>query len=247
MTSDDQGTAADAVPDDPASAVPAAPVPDVVPSTSASSPAAPSTPVPSQAVPSTPVPSAAAPSTAAPVRPAQRSLVVSWVIGLLVVAVAAGLLGGLAALLAGVTAGGDWGGLVAVLAGFMVAAGAAGTGWLVLVLLTVQRRVPAGRRVRVTAISVGAVALTLALGYALSQVSGIGSGASALVVGALAVVAALLPPELVAREERRAAPAVRAARRPSAGVVGGAAPHPAESPAEDPDGPVEGVTGSATD
>ncbi len=166
------------------------------------------TPV-SGALPDDPLPDDATTSVAAPAAEPpvarRRSIVVEWVVGLLVVGVLAALLGGLAALLGGLTASGDWGGLVAVLMGFMVFAGAAGIGWLVLVLLTVRRRVPAHRRTRVTAICVGAVAGTLAVGYGLSQVSGIGSGASALVVGAVAVVAALLPPELVSREERRAA------------------------------------------
>ena len=147
----------------------------------------------------------AAPVVAAAAPTPRRALFVSWVIGLLVVALAAVLLGGLAAALAGLLASGGWGTLVAVLAGFMVAAGAAGVGWLVLVLLTVQRRVAAGRRLRVAAISIGAVAVTLAVGYALGQVSQLGSGASGLVVGAVAIVAALVPPELVGREERRAA------------------------------------------
>ena len=147
----------------------------------------------------------AAPVVAAAAPTPRRALFVSWVIGLLVVALAAVLLGGLAAALAGLLASGGWGTLVAVLAGFMVAAGAAGAGWLVLVLLTVQRRVAAGRRLRVAAISIGAVAVTLAVGYALGQVSRLGSGASGLVVGAVAIVAALVPPELVGREERRAA------------------------------------------
>lgn len=149
-------------------------------------------------------------------RPARRSIVLSWVLGLVIVALLAGLLGGAAALVAGLTSSGDWGGLVAALIGFTVAVGVAGVGWLVLVLLTVQRRVPAGRRTRVTAISVGAVALTLAVGYGLSQVSGVGSGASALVVGAVALIGALLPPELVSREERRAALAVEAPQAPLA-------------------------------
>ena len=188
MTSDEQTPAAGAVPDD--AAVPASP------------------PGPSLAAPAGVDPAQAqtvvASGGAAPLPARQRSVVGFWVTGLLVVALVAGALGGLAALLAGLASSSDWAGLVAVLAGFMVAAGVAGIGWLVLVLLTVRRRVPEGRRTRVTAISVGAVAVTLALGYALSQVSGIGSGASALVVGAVAVVAALLPPELVSREERRA-------------------------------------------
>lgn len=188
MTSDEQTPAAGAEPDD--AAVPV-------------SPTAPSLAAPPGADPAED-PTVVAAETSAPQPARQRSVVGFWVVGLLVVGLVAGALGGLAALLAGVLSSSDWAGLVAVLAGFMVAAGVAGIGWLVLVLVTVRRRVPEGRRTRVTAISVGAVAVTLALGYALSQVSGIGSGASALVVGAVAVVAALLPPELVSREERRA-------------------------------------------
>ena len=174
MTSDEEAPAAGAVPDEPAA-------------------------------PTAPPDPQGAPAAARAVRPVpRRALFVSWVIGLAVVALAAVLLGGLAAVLAGVTASGDWGTLVAVLAGFMVAAGVAGVGWLVLLLLTVQRRVAAGRRLRVAAVSIGAVVATLAVGYALGQVTRAGSGASGLVVGAVAIVAALLPPELIGREERRA-------------------------------------------
>lgn len=189
MTSDEQTPAAGAVPDD--TAVPVSPTVPALPA-----------PVGGDGAQA---PTVVATGSSAPPVARPRSVVGFWVVGLLVVGLVALALGGLAAVLAGVTASSDWAGLVAVLAGFMVAAGVAGIGWLVLVLVTVRRRVPEGRRTRVTAISVGAVAVTLAVGYALSRVSGIGSGASALVVGAVAVVAALLPPELVSREERRAA------------------------------------------
>ncbi|OJV57148.1 MAG: hypothetical protein BGO38_04440 [Cellulomonas sp. 73-145] len=190
MTSDEQTPAGGAVPDDAAAPV---------------SPSASALPAPVGAD-AAQAPTVVATGSSAPPAARPRSVVGFWVVGLLVVGLVAVALGGLAALLAGVASSSDWAGLVAVLAGFMVAAGVAGIGWLVLVLVTVRRRLPEGRRTRVTAISVGAVAVTLALGYALSQVSGIGSGASALVVGAVAVVAALLPPELVSREERRVPP-----------------------------------------
>lgn len=138
-----------------------------------------------------------------------------WAIGFLGAALLGALVGVATFFLVSGTVRRDgWEDLVGAVAALVLGLGAAGLAWLALLAFVVARFVPRGRRVAVLMIAVGAVAATLAAAWGVvALIGGTGGALNWVVVGAVALAAAVAPPVLVATVGRPPGPAGSAARR----------------------------------